>query len=146
MDEQPVLTFLLTDIEGSTELWNTHGEAMALAVQRHDELIAEIVAANGGQLVKAKGEGDSTFAVFGGPDDAVAAAVATQAALSGEVHEDGVRLRVRMALATGPAQPRDGDYFGVPVNRAARLRSLANGGEILLAAATSSLLLQVPDG
>src|SRR5688572_12943066 len=95
------VTFLLTDIEGSTQLWEQHPEAMDAALARHDALAAALVAQHQGTLVKHRGEGDSLFAVFARASDAVAAAVALQQACHAEPWPEGVPLRVRMALHTG---------------------------------------------
>jgi DNA-binding SARP family transcriptional activator len=131
-----VVTFLLTDVEGSTLLWDRSGEAMADALGRHDTILADTVRRHGGRLLKTKGEGDATFSVFRRATDAVVAAVQAQRALSAEAWPEGAALHVRMALVTGEAVEREGDYFGPTVNRAARVRSLAGGGEVLLAHAT----------
>lgn len=134
------LTFVLTDIEGSTPLWDDEPEAMAAAQVRHDELIGRAVAAAGGRLVKSKGEGDSTFSVFVDPAAAVRAAEAIRSAISAEEWPTPTPLRVRIGVSTGVAELRDGDYFGTTVNRAARVRGLAHGGEVLLSASTYSLV------
>jgi class 3 adenylate cyclase len=142
MGELPegVVTFLLTDIEGSTPLWEAHGMAMGSALARHEALIAEAVVAHHGQLIKARGEGDSTLSVFARASDAVEAALAFQLALGAEVWPGGIMLTTRAALHTGEAELRDGDYYGQTLNRAARLRSLAQGGQILLSRATAEVV------
>jgi class 3 adenylate cyclase len=112
------VTFLLTDIEGSTALWEGHGEAMGAAVARHEEIITSTVQDDGGVLVKAKGEGDSTFSVFPRATDAAAAAIDAQTRLIAEPRA-APAVSVRMAVHTGEAEVRDGDYFGAAVNRAA---------------------------
>ena len=142
-----VVTFLLTDVEGSTLLWDRSGEAMADALGRHDTILADTVRGHGGRLLKTKGEGDATFSVFRRATDAVIAAVTAQRALSAEAWPGGAELRVRMALVTGETVEREGDYFGPTVNRAARVRSLAGGGEVLLAQATAEVVVDhLPDG
>ncbi len=103
------VTFLLTDIEGSTALWEQHRDAMRQALVRHDALVERIVAAHQGHIVRPRGEGDSRFAVFARAADAVAAA-ALQQALYAEMWPTPTPLRVRMALHTGEADVRDGDY------------------------------------
>jgi class 3 adenylate cyclase len=144
---QGVVTFLLTDIEGSTPLWEAHGMAMGSALARHEALIAEAVVAHHGQLIKARGEGDSTLSVFARASDAVEAALAFQLALGTEVWPGGITLPTRAALHTGEAELRDGDYYGQTLNRAARLRSLAQGGQILLSRATAEVVAdQLPAG
>jgi predicted ATPase/tetratricopeptide (TPR) repeat protein len=120
---------------------------MARAVERHVELIDKAVADHGGVFVKSKGEGDSTFSVFTRPSDAVAAAVATQRALTTEGWPSGIRVRARAAVHTGEAELREGDYYGTTVNRCARLRSVAHGGQIVCSQTTTDLVADgPPDG
>ncbi|MGB7871340.1 MAG: BTAD domain-containing putative transcriptional regulator, partial [Mycobacterium sp.] len=135
------VTFLLTDIEGSTAAWEADAAAMAVALARHDELVEQVVTSRGGRLIKTRGEGDATFSVFERPSAAAAAALELQDAI---IHEEwGLRepMRIRIALHTGEVELRDGDYFGRAVNRAARLRSLAVGGQILCSGATAELVI-----
>jgi predicted ATPase/class 3 adenylate cyclase len=149
MDHLPTgtVTFLLTDVEGSTRLWDAHPEATRAAVARHDSLAASVIAAHEGVLVKSRGEGDSLFATFGRAADAVVAAVALQEALVVEEWPTPVSLRVRMALHTGEADLREGDYYGAAVNRCARLRAAAHGGQVLLSGATRGLVQDcLPEG
>src|SRR5918912_3778170 len=134
------VTFLFTDIAGSTALWEQQPAAMRHALVRHDALVDQIVAAHQGQVVRPRGEGDSRFAVFTRATDAVAAAAALQQALYAEPWPTPTPLRVRMALHTGEADLRDGDYYGTAVNRCARLRAVAHGGQTLLSAATQELV------
>jgi DNA-binding SARP family transcriptional activator len=142
-----VVTFLLTDIENSSGLWERHPEAMAEALARHDALAGRVVAERGGELIKAKGEGDATLSVFTRASDGVRAAVDLQNALAVEEWPDGIDMRVRMALHTGEAHERDGDYYGPTVNRAARLRSLADGGQTVVSQATAEVVLdRLPRG
>ena len=140
------VTFLLTDIEGSTAAWEAAADAMAVALARHDELVEQVVTSRGGRLIKTRGEGDATFSVFERPSAAAAAALELQDAI---IHEQwGLRepMRIRIALHTGEVELRDGDYFGRAVNRAARLRSLAAGGQILCSGATAELVIDsLPD-
>src|SRR5258708_836034 len=96
-------TFLFTDIESSTQLWELYPDSMRLALVRHDALIAEIVHRQGGTVVRSRGEGDSLFAVFARATDAVAAAAAAQRQLQAECWATPTPLRVRMALHTGEA-------------------------------------------
>ena len=107
---QGVLTFLLTDIEGSTPLWERHGAAMGVALAEHEAVIAEVVAASGGRLIKTQGEGDSTLSVFARASDAVAAAVALQRALDRRRWPGGIALPTRAARDTVEAELRDHDY------------------------------------
>ena len=135
-----VVTFLFTDVEGSTRLWEQAPAAMRAALARHDALIENLTEANQGFLVRPRGEGDSRFAVFAQASSAVAAAAAIQQALRSEVWPTPTPLRVRMALHTGEADLRDGDYYGSAVNRCARLRTLAHGGQTLLSRVMAELV------
>ncbi|SEB27060.1 Predicted ATPase [Mycobacterium sp. 283mftsu] len=135
------VTFLLTDIEGSTAAWETDADAMAVALARHDELVGQIVTSHGGRLIKTRGEGDATFSVFDRPSAAAAAAIELQQAMAAEGWALVDPMRIRVALHTGEAELRDGDYFGRAVNRAARLRSIAEGGQILCSGATAELVI-----
>jgi predicted ATPase/class 3 adenylate cyclase len=134
------VTFLLTDVEGSTRLWESDPASMAAALARHDALASEAVEAHGGSIVKSRGEGDSTFSVFRSAAEAIAAALALQRTLHAERWPTSLPLRVRAAVHTGEAEQRDGDFFGPTVNRCARLRAIAHGGQTLVshAAATSA--------
>src|SRR5262245_50552894 len=115
------VTFLFTDVEGSTQLWERHPDRMRAALARHDALIEQAVEQHRGVVVRPRGEGDSRFAVFARATDAVAAAAAVQRALHAEPWPPGAPLRVRAALHTGEADLRAGDYYGAAVNRCARL-------------------------
>lgn len=135
------VTFLLTDIEGSTAAWEADADAMAVALARHDELVEQVVTSRGGRLIKTRGEGDATFSVFDRPSAAAAAAIELQDAIFHEPWALAEPMRIRIALHTGEAELRDGDYFGRAVNRAARLRSQACGGQILCSGATAELVI-----
>jgi len=135
------VTFLLTDIEGSTAAWEADADAMAVALARHDELVEQVVTSRGGRLIKTRGEGDATFSVFERPSAAAAAAIELQEAVCGEPWALRGPMRIRVALHTGEVELRDGDYFGRAVNRAARLRSLAVGGQIVCSGATAELVI-----
>jgi predicted ATPase/class 3 adenylate cyclase/DNA-binding winged helix-turn-helix (wHTH) protein len=135
-----VVTFVLTDIEGSTGLWETDPNGMAAALELHDELIARAADSHRGQLLKSKGEGDSTVTVFRRASDAVAGAVELRALLAGASWPEGLEPSVRIAIHTGEAHERDGDYFGPALNRAARLRALATGAATLLSQATTEIV------
>jgi predicted ATPase/class 3 adenylate cyclase len=134
------VTFLFTDVEGSTRLWEQHPQAMRLALARHDALIEETVAGHGGVVVRPRGEGDSRFAVFARATEAVAAAAALQQALHTEPWPAETPLRVRLALHTGEADLRESDYYGSAVNRCARLRAIAHGGQAVLSHTTHDLV------
>ena len=122
------VTFLFTDVEGSTRLWEQHPAAMRAALVEHDALIEFLTAQHEGMVVRPRGEGDSRFCVFRRATDAVVAAAAMQGALHAEPWPPEAPLRVRLALHTGEADRRDGDYYGSAVNRCARLRAVAHGG------------------
>src|SRR5215218_3523026 len=131
------LTFLLTDIEGSTRLWESEPEAMEVALQRHDRLLAEVIESHGGAVVTSRGEGDSFFAVFHSAVSAVEAAGMCQLRLGRELWPTGSALRVRMGLHTGEARLRGGDHLDhSPINRCARVRAAGHGGQVLLTRAT----------
>jgi len=141
------LTFVLTDIEGSTRLWEAHHEAMARALATHDRLISTVVVNQGGRLVKAKGEGDSTFSVFTSPAQAAAAALELQRTLAAEPWPLPAPLAVRVAIHAGDAQEREADFYGPVVNRCARLRAIGHGGQTLLSAAAAELVQEnLPQG
>ena len=135
-----VVTFLLTDVEGSTQLWDAHPQATATAMARHEELVSATVDAHRGRLVKSRGEGDSTLSAFPRASDAAAAAVALRDLLAVETWPEGLELRTRVALHTGEAQLRGGDYYGGTLNRAAWIRALAAGGEVFCSRATADLV------
>jgi predicted ATPase/class 3 adenylate cyclase len=128
------LTFVLTDVVGSTRLWDVEPDKMRLALVRHDRLIEDIVAAHHGSVVRPRGEGDSRFAVFVHAAEAVAAAAEIQRRFWTEPWPTSRALRVRIGLHTGIAELRDGDYYGSDVNRCARVRAIAHGGQVLLTA------------
>ena len=135
-----VVSFLLTDIEDSSGHWETDPEGMAAALELHDELIADTVDAHAGRLLKTKGEGDATVSAFPRASDAVAAAVDIQEALGGASWPGELELWVRMAVHTGEAHERGGDYFGPALNRAARLRALTRGGATVVSQATAEIV------
>jgi predicted ATPase/class 3 adenylate cyclase len=135
------VTFLLTDIEGSTRLWETEPEAMKVALQRHDRLLAEVIAEHGGVVVISRGEGDSFFAMFQSAVSAVQAAGVCQLRLGREAWPTSLALRVRMGLHTGEARVRGGDHVdNTPINRCARVRAAGHGGQVLLTRATRDLV------
>jgi predicted ATPase/class 3 adenylate cyclase len=132
------VTFLFTDLEGSTRLWEEYPEGMKGALARHDDLMRRLIEAHAGYVVKATGDG--FHAAFGSADGAVAAAVAIQTALAAEVWPDGVAMRVRMGVHVGETEERDGDYFGSAVNQAARLMGVAHGGQIVCSGVVAALV------
>jgi class 3 adenylate cyclase len=132
------VTFLFTDLEGSTRLWEEHPEAMKAALARHDSILREAVEAHGGHVVKTRGDG--LHAAFATAQDAVMAAVDGQGRLGAEVWPVTGPLRVRIGVHSGAAESREGDYFGPVLNRAARIMSLAHGGQIVVSHATEELV------
>jgi predicted ATPase/class 3 adenylate cyclase len=131
------VTFLFTDVEGSTRLWESAPSVMGAAMARHDALVRAALEAQRGHVFSTGGDG---FGVaFARAGDAIAAAVSTQWALAGEAWPAPAAIGVRMGLHTGEAEERGGDYFGPAVNRAARLMALAHGGQVLASAATAEL-------
>jgi predicted ATPase/class 3 adenylate cyclase len=140
------VTFLFTDIEGSTKLWERSAQAMQEALARHDELLRSAIEARGGYVFKTVG--DAFCAAFGTASNALEAALAAQRALLEEDWTEEVgAIRVRMALHAGTAEERDGDYFGPPVNRVARLLSAGRGGQVLLSHVAQELTRDdLPEG
>jgi predicted ATPase/class 3 adenylate cyclase len=142
----PTVTFMFTDIEGSTRLERAVGSAAwSEMVARHDGLLRAAIEVHGGIVVKT--EGDAFFAAFAAPEDAVAAAAAAQRAVAGETWTDGVQLRVRMGLHIGEGRLRHArtnndpqDYVGIDVNYAARIAAAGNGGQIILSEALAKAL------
>jgi predicted ATPase/class 3 adenylate cyclase len=139
------VTFLFTDIEGSTARWEGQPEAMRVALARHDALIRSAIGEHHGHVVKTMG--DAFHAAFARATDALAAALDAQRRLAAEPWGEVGPLRVRMALHTGVSEERDGDYFGPTLNRVARLLSAGHGGQVLLSEATAGLVRDaLPDG
>jgi predicted ATPase/class 3 adenylate cyclase len=136
------VTFLFTDIEGSTTRWEHRPEAMRLALARHDALVRAAIHEHAGHVVKTMG--DAFHAVFVRASDAVAAALIAQRRLQAEPWGEIGPIRVRMAAHTGAAEERGGDYYGTPVNRAARLMSAGHGGQVLLSQSTYELVRDAP--
>jgi predicted ATPase/class 3 adenylate cyclase len=130
------VTFLFTDIEGSTKLWERHPEAMRSALQKHDSLLYHAIQENNGCVFKTVG--DAFCAVFDDAAKALSAARAAQKALLAQDWEK-TPICIRIALHTGTAELRDNDYFGPSVNHVARLISAGHGGQILVSASTQAL-------
>ena len=126
-----MVTFLFTDVEGSTRRWESDADGMRVALAAHDEVLREAIEAHGGWLFKHTGDG--VCAAFASPRSAVDAAVAAQRVLE---------LPVRMGLATGEAELRGGDYFGTVLNRAARVMAAGHGGQVLLDGTTARAVQQ----
>ena len=131
------VSLLFTDVEGSTRLWETHAMAMRAALARHDALLRHCIDDHDGHVFKTGG--DAFCAAFHTASDALAAALEAQRALQREPWPEAARLRVRMAVHTGAVELRDGDYFGAPLNRAARLLATAHGGQTLLSESSHDL-------
>ena len=129
-----VVTFLFTDIEGSTRLWEEFADSMRVGLARHDVLLREAIGSYRGYIFKTGG--DAFYAAFGSAADGVAATLAAQQALGAEPWPGGAVIRVRMGLHTGAADLRDGDYFGPPLNRTARMMNAGHGGQTLISVAT----------
>jgi hypothetical protein len=140
------VTFLFTDIEGSTRLWERDSSAMQVALARHDEILRGTIEDHAGFVFKTVG--DAFCCAFPTAPEALEAALDTYGALSAEEwrREIGL-LRVRAALHTGAAEERGGDYFGPPLNRVARLLSAGHGGQVLPSLPTQELVRdQLPSG
>ncbi len=133
-----ITTFLLTDIEGSSMLWEREHERMRSALACHDALARTAVEGNRGVVVKMSGDG--VHAAFDDPLDGLAAVLAFQQMLADPAATGGIALRVRCGLHAGTAERRDNDFFGSTVNRAARISNSAHGGQVLLSHAVAALL------
>ena len=131
------VTFLFTDIEGSTQKWERHRDAMKAAVACHERIMNDAVTRHGGFVFKTVG--DAFCVAFPTAPQAIQAAIHSQAALTKEDFTAVDGLRVRMGLHTGYAEERNADYFGPAVNRVARLMSIGHGGQVLVSAATREL-------
>jgi class 3 adenylate cyclase len=146
MVERPTgtVTFLFTDVEGSTRLWEEHPAEMRTALERHDEILRSSIEGHGGYVFSTAG--DAFAAAFTRAGDAVDATVVAQRGLAVEPWPDATTIRVRMGLHTGEAQERDGDYFGSVLNRAARVMAVGHGGQVLVGAWTASVVDDVDLG
>ncbi len=133
------VTFLFTDIEGSTRLWEEYPEAVKPALARHDVLVRRSIETQGGVVFKTVG--DAFCAAFSTAPEALAGALDAQRLIAAESWPDGIRLQIRMALHTGSAEERGGDYFGPSLNRVARLMAAGHGGQTLLSEVTQGLTI-----
>jgi class 3 adenylate cyclase len=138
-----IVTFLMTDVVESTALWLTSRAQMYAALKRHDQLLTAAIEANGGIVLKERGEGDSFFAVFLRATDAVMAALDAQRALLSEPWMDKIQISVRMAILTGEADAQDRDYRSPAVNRCAKLRRRAVGNQVLVSETTYSIVADI---
>jgi class 3 adenylate cyclase len=132
------VTFLFTDIEGSTRLWQAGEAVMRAALSRHDELLRKTVAEHGGVMFSSMGDGIA--AAFSSPSSAAAAAMTSQRLFEAEAWPTTSPIRVRMGIHTGEADARDGDYFGMAVNRTARLMAIGHGGQVLCSSVSAEIL------
>jgi predicted ATPase/class 3 adenylate cyclase len=132
------VSFLLTDIESSTRLWEDYPAQMAAALARHDEIVRSAITERRGYVFGTSGDGFN--AAFWTADEALDAAIAAQKCLSTEAWPEPIGVAVRMGIHTGTTDERDGDYFGPTMNRAARLMAAGHGGQILLSAAAAQLV------
>jgi predicted ATPase/class 3 adenylate cyclase len=138
------VTFLFSDVEGSTRLWEDHPDAMRAALVRHDELMTDAIAVHDGYVVKTTGDG--FHAVFASAHDAIVGAVAAQRTIEAEPWSPPVRLRARIGVHSGEAHQRAGDYYGSSTNRAARLMSAGHGGQVVVSGVTAALVAEhLPD-
>lgn len=142
MTEPVAVTYLFTDIEGSTRLWEEAPERMRLALARHDALCHAAIERHRGTIVKTTGDG--VHAAFDRARDALAAAVDMQLALAAPEDDDGVALKIRCGLHCGVDERRAGDFYGREVNRAARIMSAAHGGQILVSQAVADAVRAAP--
>jgi class 3 adenylate cyclase len=138
------VTFLMTDVAGSTRMWEERPDIAGGILERHETLIRTIVHKRGGTLMRSKGEGDSTFSVFAKACGAVIAAVEIQRALQREPWPDGMDVRVRAASYTDEVELRHGDYRGPAPNRCARLRAAAHPGQTVCSQSTEARLSSLP--
>ena len=144
-DADQLVALMLTDIEGSTRLWREYPDDMPLALTMLDDVMEQATAPYRGEIVKSRGEGDSHFVAFRLPSAAVRSASALQRLLPEVSWPDSMDLRVRVAIHLGEVHARDGDYFGVPITIAARLRSSAHGGQVVVTRAIVDLAGTVAD-
>ena len=139
------ITFLATDIQRSTEMWERYPSSMPSALERHDALLGSVVEEHGGKVFK--NVGDGVFTAFDSAPQAVAAALAAQRQLTEEEWSTPEPLRVRMAIHSGEAEARGGDYFGMALNRVARILAAGHGGQVLLSQAVERLVSErFPEG
>lgn len=135
------LTLLMTDVAGSTRMWEERPDVAGAVMERHETLIGTCVDAQGGVLIRSKGEGDSTFSVFTDACGAARAGIEIQLALDREPWPDDAVVRVRAAIYTGEVELRDGDYYGTAPNRCARLRAAAHPGQVVCSQSAEARLV-----
>src|SRR6476469_4839541 len=135
------VTFLFTDVEGSSRLWEDHPDVMHEVLARHDAIVRKAIESHDGYVVKTTGDG--FHAAFGTAHNALEAALVAQPALAGELPVQGVVVKARMGVHTGDARMRDGDYYGAELNRAARMMAVGHGGQVLVSEVTHGLASDV---
>ena len=133
------VTFLFTDVEGSTRLWEESRQAMTIALARHDQIMRDAIESRHGYIFATGG--DAFSASFQAVSDALEAALSAQVALREEAWSE-IDVRVRMAIHVGEAEERGGDYFGPTLNRTARVLSTGNGSEILVSSAIATVAVE----
>jgi len=139
------VTFLFTDIEGSTQHWERTPDAMRTALALHNQIVGDAVVIHGGVVFKTVGDG--FYTAFAEPVSAMEAAIEAQHALNDATWPTDSGIRVRIGIHTGTARTEDGDYYGPTLNRVARLMAAGNGGQILVSSATQRLSVDsLPDG
>jgi predicted ATPase/class 3 adenylate cyclase len=138
------VTLLMTDVAGSTRMWEERPDIAGAVMERHESLIRACVDDAGGVLIRSKGEGDSTYSTFADACGAARAGVELQRALASEPWPDGGTIRVRAAIYTGEVELRDGDYYGTAPNRCARLRAAAHPGQTVCSHSTEARLADLP--
>jgi class 3 adenylate cyclase len=135
--------FVMSDVVGSTALWETHGDAMRTALETHDRLLHGAIESAGGNVFKHTGDG--MIAVFDDADDAVTGAVNAVGALADGAWGTTGALQVRVSVHAGTASERDGDFFGPPVNKVARINGVGHGGQVLVSDIARQLMVE-PSG
>ena len=140
-----LVTLLMTDVAGSTRMWEERSDIAGAVMERHESLIRACVDEAGGALIRSKGEGDSTFSAFADACGAARAGVEIHKALDGEPWPDGAAISVRAAIYTGDLELRDGDYYGTPANRCARLRAAAHPGQTVCSESTEAFLAELTE-
>ena len=132
------VTFLFTDIEGSTRKWQNWPHKMKIALKRHDDILSKAIEENGGWVFKTVG--DAFCAAFHTAMDCINSVIAIQTAINAEEWDLPEQIKVRMSIHTGEAVERNNDYYGPALNRVARLEALAYGGQVLMSLVTAELI------
>jgi predicted ATPase/class 3 adenylate cyclase len=141
----PTFTFVLTDIENSTHLWEMYPHTMGASLEQHDCLLKTAIESNGGDFVKSTGDG--SLGVFSSTSQATRMAIDVQRSLALATWGETGPLQVRIGIHVGEAEKRQGDYFGATLNRTARLMALGHGGQVLCSNAVAELIQEnQPEG